>query len=154
MKAIAVSIFALALAASTFGAGDKVMKMEELPPAVQKAIRAQVASTGATIKKTSMEVEDGKTNYECESILATGKKQDFDVSPAGKLGEIEDEVLLADVPAPVKARVDKARAAGGTIKELVSVTMNGKIVGYEVTVVKDGKKREIGMNPDGSPRKD
>ena len=154
MKTVAISIFALALTASAFGAGDKVLKMEEVPPLVQRVIRAQVASTGATIKKTSMEVEDGKTNYECESALANGKRQDFDVSPEGKLGEIEDEVSLMDVPAPVKARVDKATAAGATVKQIVSVTLGGKIVGYEATVIKDGKKREFAMNPDGSPRKD
>jgi hypothetical protein len=154
MKAIAVSILALALTAPAFGAGDKAMKMEELPPAVQKAIRAQVATTGATIKKTSMELENGKTNYECESVLANGKRQDFDVNPKGRLGEVEDEVSLSEVPAPVKTRIDKATATGAAIQELVSVTVNGKIVGYEATVIKDGKKREFAMHPDGSPRKD
>jgi hypothetical protein len=130
------------------------MKMEQLPPAVQKTIRAQVASTGAMIKKTSIEMENGKVNYECESVLANGKKQDFDVSAEGKLGEVEDEVSLADVPAPVKARVEKATAAGATVKELVSVTIDGKIVGYEAAVMQTGKKREFAMNPDGSLRKD
>jgi hypothetical protein len=154
MKVIAVSMLALALTSSAFAVGDRVMKMEELPPAVQKAIHAQVASTGAAIKKTSMEIEGGKTSYECETVRANGKKQDFDVSPDGKLGEIEDEVALADLPAPVKARVGRATATGANIKELVSVTMNGKIVGYEAAVLKDGKKREFAMNPDGSPRKD
>jgi hypothetical protein len=153
MKAIAASMLALALSSSAFAA-DKVMKMEKLPPAVQKTIHAQVALTGATIKKTSMEMEDGKINYECQSVLANGKTQDFDVNAQGKLGEVEDEVSLSDVPAPVQAEVEKATAGGATLKTVVSVTIDGKIVGYEATIVKAGKKKEIGMNPDGSPRKD
>jgi hypothetical protein len=114
----------------------------------------QIAASGATIKKTLVEVEGGKTNYECQSVRTNGKKQDFDVSPAGKLGDVEDEIALTEVPAPVKARIDGATAGGGTIKELVSVTVDGRIVGYEATIVKNGKTKGIEMNPDGTLKKD
>lgn len=154
MKRTLVPIFALLFALPAFAVSDKPVKLADLPPVVQKAIHDQVTATGATIKKTLVEVEDGKTNYECESVLPNGKKQDFDVSPEGKLGEVEDEVTLADVPAPVKATVDKATAGGGTIKELVSVTVDGKIVGFEASVVKNGKTKSVEMHPDGTPKKD
>lgn len=154
MKAATISFLALVLAAPAFALPEKPVKFSELPPVVQKTMNEQVAATGATIKKTLVEVEDGKTNYECQSVRVNGKKQDFDVSPEGKLGEVEDEIALTDLPAPVKAKVDQATASGGTIKELVSVTVDGKIVGYEASIVKNGKTKGIEMNPDGSSKKD
>jgi len=154
MKGTLVSFFALLCAVPALAMSEKPVKMSDLPSAVQKAIHDQVAVTGATIKKTSVEVEDGKTNYECESVRPNGKKQDFDVSPEGRLGEVEDEVALTEVPAPVKERVDKATTGGGTIKELVSVTVHGKIVGYEASVVTNGKTKGYEMKPDGTPTKD
>jgi hypothetical protein len=154
MKLTQLLMLILLCAVPAFAISEKPVKMTELPPAVQKAIQAQVASTGATIKKTSVEVENGKTNYECESVLPSGKKQDFDVSPAGKLGEVENEISLAAVPKPVKASVEKATVGGGTIKELVSITVDGKIVGYEASITRNGKTTGYEMNPDGTPKKD
>jgi hypothetical protein len=154
MKSVAIPFLAFALAAPAFASAEKPVQFNQLPPAVQKTMHEQVAATGATIKKTLVEVEGGKTNYECQSIRTNGKKQDFDVTPEGKLGEIEDEIALTVVPAPVKARIDGATAGGGTIKELVSVTLDGSVVGYEATIVKNGKSKGIEMNPDGTPKKD
>jgi hypothetical protein len=154
MKRILIAFVALLCTVPALAMSEKPVRMSNLPPAVQKAIHDQVAATGATIKKTSFEVEGGKTNYECESVRPNGKKQDFDVSPEGKLGEVEDEVALTEVPAPVKATVDKATTGGGTIKELVSVTVDGKIVGYEASVTRNGKTKGYEMKPDGTPTKD
>lgn len=139
---------------ATAFAADKVVSFSELPPAVQKTMQKQVASTGAKISKTLVEIENGKTNYECESIRANGKKQDFDVDPEGKLGEIEDEIQPGEAPAPVKAKVDKALSKGGKLKEFVSITLNGKITGYEVSITSNGKAQGFEMNPDGSMKKD
>jgi len=153
MKKTFAPLLALAFATTAFAA-DKAVQFSELPPAVQKTMQQQVASTGAKINKTLVEVENGKKNYECESILANGKKQDFDVDPEGKLGEIEDEIQPSDVPAPVKAKIDKALANGGKLKELVSITLEGKITGYEASITTNGKTKGFEMNPDGTAKKD
>ena len=153
MNKTLVPILALAFAATAFAAA-KTVPFSDLPAVVRETMLKQVAMTGAKINKTLVEVENGKKNYECESILANGKKQDFDVDPEGKLGEIEDEIQASAAPRPVKAKIDKALAGGGKLKELVSITLNGKITGYEATVVTNGKRKSLGMHPDGSAKKD
>ncbi len=148
--------FALLAALSVaplFAAPEKTVAMNSLPPAVRKTIEAQVASTGAKVHKTTVETESGVTTYECESVLANGKHQDFEISPDGKLGEVEDTAELTSVPAPVKASIDKATAGGGTIKELVTITRDGKLTGYGVTVAKAGKWKETVLNVDGTEKK-
>jgi len=152
MKEPLVSLLALAFAVTAFAA-DKIVPFSDLPAAVRETMLKQVAKTGAKINQTLVEMENGKKNYECESILANGKKQDFEVDAEGKLEEIEDEIQASEAPAPVKARINKALASGGKLKELVSITLNGKIVGYEASVTTNRKTKAFGMNPDGSPKK-
>ena len=113
----------------------------------------ETQATGAKIKNTLVEIEDGKTYYECESILANGKTRDFLVDPQGKVSEVEDEVEESEIPAAVKAVVDKAAAGGGKITKLEAVKKDGKITGYEASVVKNGKKTGFELNPDGTSAK-
>ena len=51
-------------------AADKPVKFVDLPAVVQKTMLKETQATGAKIKNTLVEIEDGKTYYECESILA------------------------------------------------------------------------------------
>jgi uncharacterized membrane protein YkoI len=147
MKSIAIAAFAV----TALLAADKPIKFKDLPPVVQKAMLKEAA--GAKIKNTLVEIEDGKTFYECETIL-NGKTRDFLVDPQGKVTEVEDETELDEVPTPVKSAVQKVAAGGGKITKLESVKQDGKIIGYEATVVgKDGKKTGMEMNVDGSLKK-
>ena len=134
-------------------AADKPIKFSDLPAIVQKTMTDETKATAAKIKNTLVEVEHGKTYYECESILANGKTRDFLVDPQGKIYEVEDEVEEGEIPAAVKAVVDKAAAGGGKITKLETVKHDGKITGYEVTVVKNGKKTGFELNPDGTKTK-
>jgi hypothetical protein len=146
-------LLALALSVATLAAADKPIKFSDLPSIVQKTMTNETQATGAKIKNTLIEVEDGKTYYECESILANGKTRDFLVDPQGKVYEVEDEVEEGEIPAAVKAVVDKAAAGGGKITKLEAVKHDGKITGYEATVVKNGKKTGLELNPDGTKAK-
>ena len=65
----------------------------------------------------------------------------------------EDEVEEGEIPVAVKAVVDKAAAGGGKITKLEAVKHDGKIIGYEATVVKNGKKTSLELKPDGSSTK-
>jgi hypothetical protein len=61
---------------------------------------------------------------------------------------------LHEVPAAIRAAVQKAAAGGGKITKLESVKRVGKVVGYEATVVsKDGKKIGLEMNSNGTLKK-
>jgi hypothetical protein len=79
-------LFALALATTAFAA-DKTVQFGDLPSAVRETMLKQVAFTGAKSNKTLVEVENGKKNYEWESILANGRKQDFDSILKASLGK-------------------------------------------------------------------
>jgi hypothetical protein len=149
-----VSILGAAvLFAATLYATDKPIKFSDLPKVVQETMLKETKATGAKIKNTLIEMEDGKMYYECESILANGKTRDFLVDPQGKVYEVEDEVEEGEIPAAVKAVVEKAAAGGGKITKLEAVKHDGKVVGYEATVVKNGKKTSLELNPDGTKAK-
>ena len=59
----------------------------------------------------------------------------------------EVKVAILEVPAAVKATIEKA-AKGGTIKEIEKETKDGKTI-FEADVVIDGKEYEVTVAEDG-----
>ena len=128
---------------------DQRVKLQDLPPAVQKSVKEQTAN--ATLLGLSKEVENGKTMYEIETKV-NGKSRDLLVDKTGAIVEVEEVVDLSGIPASAKAAIEK-RAAGGTIKKVESVT-HGSTVSYEAAVrTKTGKNVEVDVNADGSVHK-
>lgn len=150
MKSKVLVFFAAAAFTITTFAADEPVKFSELPAAVQKTMLKETQATGAKIKNTLIEIEDGKTYYGCESILANGKTRDFLVDPQGNVSEVEDQIEESELPVAVKAVVEKTAAGGGKVTKLESVKKDGKITSYEATVVKNGKKTGLELNPDGT----
>jgi len=128
-------------------AQEKKIKRSDLPPAVEKAV-AEV-SKGATVKGFSEETDKGKTTYEVEMIV-NGHTKDVELDPSGAIVEIEEQVAMDSLPANVKAGL-AAKAAGGRIRNVETITKNGKLVAYEAHVDTAGKKSEIQVGPDGKP---
>jgi uncharacterized membrane protein YkoI len=126
---------------------EKKVKMEDLPAAVQKTVRAQ--SQGGTVRGLSMEVEKGKTIYEAE-LTVNGHKKDISMDAAGTVVEVEEEVVLDSIPAAAKAAIQKG-AGTGKITLVESVTHGSTVVAYEAHVMKGAKKSEIRVKPDGTP---
>ncbi len=123
------------------------LTMKDLPPAVQKTVQEQ--TKGAEIKNIVKETEDGKTRYEIETIL-NGKHRDLAIDPKGVLLEVEDEIAIAALPAPVHAAFVK-KATGGRILTVETVTSGGALVAYEAEYLdKNGRKREVRVKPDGT----
>jgi len=146
---IAATILLAACAATVALAAEKKVKMEDLPPAVQQAIKDNTKD--ATLVGIDMDVENGKTEYEAETkVNGHGKAITFDET--GKLTGVEEEVAIDSIPAPAKAYIEK-QAAGGTIKKVEKVTEGGKTF-YEASIRKDGKKSEAQVLPDGTPTKE
>jgi CRISPR/Cas system CSM-associated protein Csm3 (group 7 of RAMP superfamily) len=84
--------------------------------------------------------------------LLDGKSRDLSFDASGKLLEVEKEVDINSIPAPVKAALER-RLAGGTIRKVESVTA-GSSISYEASVTtKAGKHTEIAVNPDGTPHR-
>jgi uncharacterized membrane protein YkoI len=124
---------------------EKKLKKSDLPPAVQKTADEQ--SQGATVKGYSTEMEEGKRIYEVE-LAVNGHSKDVSIDKAGNVVEIEEEVPLDSLPAPVKDALQK-KAGSGKITKVESLTKHGSLVAYEAQVRTNGKRSEIQVGPDG-----
>lgn len=67
---------------------EKEIALSELPDKVREA--AEGAVDGIVLKEAEMEKEDGKWIYEVEGV-ADGKEYEIEITPEGKILEIEEE---------------------------------------------------------------
>ena len=146
---IAVLGLAVLIACSISPAQDKEKKIKrsDLPPAVEKTVAAQ--SAGATVRGFSQELEAAKTYYEAE-LTVNGHSKDILIAPDGSIVEVEEEVALNSLSPEVKAGL-QAKAGGGRMNKVESITKHGKLVAYEAKVDRNGKKSEVQVGPDGKP---
>jgi len=140
-----VSLLTALLIATASIAQERKIKRSDLPPAVEATVAAQ--SAGATIKGFSVEKEDGKIFYEAEMIFNGGSK-DILMDATGAIVEVEEEVAIGDLPAEVKEGL-LAKAGNARITKVESLTKKGQLVAYEAQTLKDGKKSEVQVGPDG-----
>ena len=134
-----------ALAATVF-AGEKKVKMKDLPAPVRKTV--EDLSKSSTIVGLAKEVEDGKTMYEAETKV-NGKTRDLTIDAEGKIVMTEDEVAIDSIPAAARAAIEK-EAAGGKITLVEKVT-KGSDVKYEAAITpKLGKKKDVSFSADGA----
>ncbi len=146
MRVVVAAMFVLGLlCAPGARAQEKKLKKSDLPAAVQKAADEQ--SKGATVKSYSSEMEDGKLQYEL-SLTVNGHGKDVAIAPDGTINEVEEEVVLAKLPAAVSDAL-KRKAGAGEIKKVESLTKHGTLVAYEAQVLTAGKKSEVQVGPDG-----
>ena len=138
-----VGVFAWSVAAQ-----DTKVQQKDLPAPVQKAAQAELAKGGKLVGY-GKEVENGKTEYEMETIV-NGHTRDLLFDATGKLLEVEEEVAREAVP----PAVSKAIGAKGTYTKIESVTKNGTLVGYESIVKnKAGKNVEVMVDATGKAAK-
>src|SRR5579885_1082770 len=96
-----------ALGPLAFAAETKI-NIQDLPPAVQGAMRAQ--TNGATILGASKEREDGRMTYEVETRL-NNKGRDLTFAEDGTLLEVEQEVNLDSLPQRAQEAIRKRAGA-------------------------------------------
>lgn len=133
--------------ALTLSAQEKHVKKSDLPPAVQKAADEQ--RKGATVKRYSKEIEDGKVAYEVE-LLANGHSKDVTMDSQGNVLEVEEEVSLDSLSPAVRHGLQE-KAGKGKIGKVEGLTKHGTLVAYEAQVLTTGKRSEIQVAPDGKP---
>ncbi len=126
-------------------AQEKKIERSALPPAVEKAVKAE--TQGATIKGFAQEREHGKTFYEAETV-AQGHTRDILIATDGSIAEIEEEVAFSSLPANVQIALT-TKAAGAKINKVESLTKNGKLVAYEAAITKGKTNKEIQVGPEG-----
>ena len=146
-RAVGIAILASFFISSSNLAQEKKIKRSDLPPAVEKTVAE--LSKAATIKGFSQETEKGKTTYEVEMIVS-GHTKDVAMDATGAILEIEEEVVLTALSPNVKAGL-AAKAAGGAILKVESLTKNGRLVAYEAKIKTGSKISEIQVGPDGNP---
>jgi len=141
-----ISMLALILlVAGTAAAQERKITRADLPAAVERTVAAQ--SQGATIRGFAEEKEKGQTFYEVELTVA-GHTKDVLIDASGTVLEVEEQVELSALPAPVRTAL-LARAGAGKIETVESLTKRGTLVAYEAHVVTNGKRSEIQVGPDG-----
>ena len=128
-------------------AQERKIKRSDLPPAVEATVAAQ--STGASIKGFSVEKEDGKTFYEAEMVI-NGHSKDILMDATGAVVEVEEEVAIGELPPDVRTGL-LTMAGSAKITKVESLTKRGQLVAYEAQIVKDGKKSEVQVGPNGKP---
>jgi hypothetical protein len=126
---------------------ERPVKMQDLPSAVQTTVREQ--SRGATVRGLSQEVENGQTFYEVE-LRIKGRKRDVLIDAGGKVVEVEEQVMLTELPPAARAGIIK-RAGKGKILIVESITRNNILVGYEAHIKTAGRISEIIVDPEGKP---
>lgn len=126
---------------------EKKIKRSDLPPAVEKAVAAQIQ--GATIRGFSEEKEHGQTFYEVEFVV-NGQSKDVLMDANGQIVEVEEQVDV-DALSPAVRDGLQAKVGKGKLVKVESLTKHGKVVAYEAQVVTDGKRSEVQIGPDGKP---
>jgi hypothetical protein len=127
------------------GGQEKGLKKSDLPAAVRKAAEEQ--SKGGLVRGYSREVENGKLMYEVETVT-NGHSRDVTIAPDGTVLEVEEQVDLAHLPAPVREGLSRM-AGSRTITKVESLAKRGKLVAYEAQVRQADKRSEIQVGPDG-----
>jgi hypothetical protein len=117
-------------------------------PGVGRAKGWMEQSQGATVRGVSTETEHGKTLYEVETTLK-GHTRNILIAADGSVAEVEEEIAVASLPAPVKVTLEQ-EAGQGRILKVESVTKGGKLVFYEARVQKAGKKTDVTVGSDGT----
>lgn len=145
LRRMTIPTLACVVIAAMASAQEIKIRRSDLPPAVEMTVAE--ASKGATIKGFSKETTQGKTTYEVE-MLVSGHGKDIEIDSSGRILEVEEEVAMASLPPTVAAGLT-AKAAGGKILKVESLTKNGKLAAYEAKVETAGKRREIQVGPDG-----
>ena len=146
-KALLYTIAFSAILARDAKASETGISRDKLPEAVRKTADEQ--SKGATVRGYNRESENGQIEYEVE-MTVSGHSKNVSIANDGRVLEVEEEVAL-DALSPQVRKGLEAKAAGAKIKNVESLTKNGKIVAYEAHLTKLGKHSEIQVGPEGNP---
>jgi uncharacterized membrane protein YkoI len=126
------------------------LDLDKIPRKVMDTLKAKFPK--AEIHKWTMEKEGDKVVYDIEFKQGT-QKFEADIFEDGTIHNWEKEIPAKDLPAAVRATVDK-KYPKATIKEVMEITevKGGKDVleGYEVVLeIADKKEVELTIAPDG-----
>jgi uncharacterized membrane protein YkoI len=141
----AVTMSALVAGLALAQDSEKKVKMQDLPAAVQQAVKDY--SRDAKIRGLATEMDKGKRVYEAELTVA-GHSKDVTFDADGHVVSVEEETTLANIPAPARAAIQSA-AGKGKVLGVETVTEGGKTF-YEAQLKTGSKKSEIKVDAAGA----
>src|SRR5262245_32868159 len=110
--------FACVLIAAPMAWGQDKVEPDKIPKAVMDALKAKFPK--AVIDKCTKEKEGNDVVYDIE-FKQEGRKFEADIKEDGTIVNYEKEIAAKDLPAAVKAAVEK-KYPKSTIKEVMEVT--------------------------------
>jgi uncharacterized membrane protein YkoI len=147
MNKRAILMMVCLLSAGLFTAGTlQAEELADLPEAVQKTVKRELGS--ARVDEIERDTDDGKVVYKIEAETADGREIELEVAEDGMLLEKEEEVRLTDVPAAVRATIE--RELGAVRPEKIERKSEEGTVHYEVDAeTTDDREIDLEVAEDG-----
>jgi hypothetical protein len=150
MKLSGSSFLLVVLSLSPFSTAQEIkIERPRLPPLVEKTVAS--LPKNATVRGFSREIEHGVTYYEAKLTVA-GRHKDLLMDKMGNVVEVEDEVTMDSLPPSVQDGLE-AVTRDAKVLSVESISRRGKVVFYEADVLKDGRRSQVQVGPDGEPLK-
>jgi uncharacterized membrane protein YkoI len=148
MNKRAILMVVCLLSAGLFTADTlQAQELSDLPLAVQKTVRSELG--GARVDEIERDTEDGKVVYEIEAETADGREIELEVAEDGTLLEKKEEIRLTDVPAAVRATIE--RELGSVRPEDIERHTEEGTVHYEVDAeTADDRDIDLEVAEDGT----
>ncbi len=120
----------------------QTLKLAQVPAAAQATFKTKFP----TVKTNTWEKEGDK--FEAGFKL-NGKTMSAVITPAGELLETETDMLLSQLPPPVRAKLASAYKTYKVNEAATIVRADGRTV-YEAEVAKGGQHQDVLFNADGT----
>jgi len=121
------------------------LTLTSLPAPVRKTAEEQ--RKGAQIRSIEKELHEGNSVYEV-AMTVNGRTRDIIIAADGALLIAEQEMTLAELPAPVRATLEE-NAGKAKILLIESVAQRDSLAYYEAQVSASGERSEIKVSPAG-----
>ena len=119
--------------------------VDEIPPAVQKVIKSQVAD--GTLDGIEKNLETAELTYDVDFTRKDGSERSLSVSAAGRVTSLELD--LPDLPEAVHKTI-QTHLKGATIEAIYKIFETNEFY-FEVNFRKNGSTRDMVIAQDGKP---
>lgn len=145
MKSLLLFVAALAVGAPRAARAqdadsDRTIPDARVPAPVKQAFRRLFPN--AIVRRYSTEVEGGKRIYEVE-LLEGGQQRSLDITPDGQVLEVETQLTVSQLPAPVVAAAQR----GGAHIVRAERAIAGHDTTYELRI--QGRRGELKLRSNG-----
>jgi len=125
----------------------QALELADLPSAVQETVKRELGS--ARVDEIERDTEDGKVVYNIDAETADGRDIELEVAEDGALLGKKEEVRLADVPAAVRATIER-ELDGISLDGIELQTEKGTIQYQAEAKTADGRDIELELAEDGT----